>query len=98
MVREARLRRLLFGIAALAAVLISGPMLPIELVPWFSAELLLYLEVVSAVWLTSRISSARAVWAHATRQLARIRLYLADDLPRRHPSLMSWMQGALLFQ
>ncbi len=82
--KKGPLKTLAYAAAAVAALLASGPMLPIEIAIWFSGELLLYLEVVSGVWLTSRATSWQSLrnWRH----------YIGTEWPRSHPLLTSWLQ------
>jgi hypothetical protein len=85
-------RRSLYVIAAVLAVLASGPMLPVELAVWFSGELVLYLEVVSGVWLSSRVTSWRSLMSHPRARAAQVMRYLKADWARSHPSVASWVQ------
>jgi len=103
-----RIRRWLYVAAAVAALLASGPMLPVELAIWFSGELLLYLEVVSGVWLASRAGGWNAwrAWLSGKVQrvrhriavewlsgkVQRVRHRIAVEWPRAHPSAASWLQ------
>jgi hypothetical protein len=85
-------RKMLYGLAAAAALLASGPMLPLELAVWFSGELLLYLEVVSGVWLTSRMASWKSLNLIVRAKAARLWQYIKADWTRSHPSLATWIQ------
>jgi hypothetical protein len=87
----------IYGLAAFAAILVSGPMLPLELAVWFSGELLLYLEVVSGVWLTSRVTSWTALRAAVAPKAARVRHYISTGWARDHPSFASWVQWTFTY-
>jgi hypothetical protein len=52
------------------AVVLAGPMLPLELAVWFSGELLLYLEAVAGILFISRVAQIRV-------RLAGMKAYLA---------------------
>ena len=43
------------------AIVLAGPMLPIELAVWFSGELLLYLEAVVAISVASGAAQLHAI-------------------------------------
>ena len=92
------LRKAIYLIGAVVAVLLAGPMLPLELAVWFSGELLLYLEVVSGVWLASQFPN----WRYPMRRtIVRLkgRLHrLRTDVSRKWPSVETWVHGAVGFQ
>ena len=85
-------RKLLYAVAAVAAVLASGPMLPLEAAVWLSGDLLLYLEVVFGVWLSSRITGWQSLKMILRAKAARAREYINADWAQSHPSFASWVQ------
>ncbi len=89
--KKGPLKTLAYAAAAVAALLASGPMLPIEIAIWFSGELLLYLEVVSGVWLTSRATIWPSLRNWLRDTVAQSRHYIGE-WPRSHPALASWLQ------
>lgn len=95
---RARLRRTLYGLAAIAALAASGPLLPLELAVWFSGELLLYLEIVCGAWLMSRAGGIRAILPWVKSRWAAGPIRFTRQWTRSHPSAMSWIQGAAAFQ
>jgi hypothetical protein len=98
MQRRGRVRRSLYALAAFAALLASGPMLPLEMAVWFSGELLLYLEIVSGAWLASRAASWKALPLWMNSQVRRVRSSFDGDWLRSHPTMMSWIQSTFAFQ
>jgi hypothetical protein len=84
-------RKGLYAVAALAALLASGPLLPLEMALFFSGELLLYLEIVSGVWLASRASGCKAALIWLKERPAQLRRNVRVEWPRRHPTLTSWL-------
>lgn len=55
-------------------------------------ELLLYLEIVSGVWLASRATSWQSLRTWVRLRAAQSRHYLSTEWPRSHPTLASWLQ------
>jgi hypothetical protein len=98
MQRRDRLRRTLYALAAAAALLVSGPMLPLELAVWFSGELLLYLEIVSGAWLASRATSWKALLLWIDVRVKRTGSFFRAEWLRSHPTTLSWIQSGLAFQ
>ena len=84
-------RACLYAAAATAALLVSGPMLPIELAIWFSGELLLYLEVVSGVWLASRTTGWTALRRWLGAKAGRLRHRILVEWPTSRPASTSWL-------
>jgi hypothetical protein len=95
---SAVVRRSLYALAALIAVVLAGPMLPLELAVWFSGELLLYLEVVAGILLTSRAAQLRtrlkAISRHAAYTGARIWYHVAYSTS----PVTKWCHAALSIQ
>jgi hypothetical protein len=89
--RENRVRKVLFAAAALVALMVSGPMLPVELAVWFSGELLLYLEVISAVWLSSQATSWKSSIDVFRSKGAGALRYIEGGWMRSHPSAARWV-------
>jgi hypothetical protein len=98
MQRRGRLRRSLYVLAAGAALLVSGPMLPLEMAVWFSGELLLYLEIVSGAWLASRAASWKALPLWMNLRVKRIGSFCRAVWLRSNPTTLSWLQSTLAFQ
>jgi hypothetical protein len=93
--RERRLRRrFLYALAAIVALILSGPLLPLELSIWFAGELLLYLEVLSGVWLTSRANRLKAsrAWLAGVTGVTRRALAGPLESVRNRPALAGWIQ------
>jgi hypothetical protein len=97
MAREGRLRRWIYGAAAVVAVLISGPAIPLELAMWLSGELLLYLEVIAGVWLASRGASWTSLRAWLHSRPAQVRQLTRTKWRRVRPSLLSWLHWTFVY-
>lgn len=92
-----RVRKWVYALAALAAVLLSGPMLPLEIAVWLSGELLLYLELASGLWLTLRAANLKMLAGWLRSNGDRLRDGLAA-WARANPSPVSWLHATLSVQ
>ena len=92
------LRRSIYVLAGLIAIVLAGPMLPIEMAVWFSGELLLYVEAVAGILVASGATRLKLRSKAIRARVAAFCSGMWDRIAYPTSPVASWCHVALSIQ